>query len=119
MNVKTLRHRPLLLSPAQNYVLFGIFFLGNVAVLLALLFGAAQNRVALESIAHEAEVSYVRESEAVRPTVRVYDAPPAPPPPSFTGTSPAFRVSVPPGWQWKGCRMLDEGAVEVSLEPPR
>ena len=118
MTVKTVRRRPLLLSPAQNYVLFGIFFLGNVAVLIALILGAAKNKSALDSIALAAEVAKVQEREAERPAVHVYDAPSIPAP-EFSRPSPSFLVSVPPGWRWKGCRMLDEGAVEVSLTPPR
>lgn len=103
------RRTPLLLSPRLNYMLFGTFFAGNVAVLVALLSGAAKHEDALASIARSAEAAEIREREVA--------SPPEPTMPVDKSQGPnSFRVSLPQGWQWRGC-MAGLNSVEILMTP--
>lgn len=108
------RRTPLLLSPRLNYLLFGTFFAGNVAVLVALLLGTSKHADALASIASSAAAAETRQREA--------NSPPAPPAPvhereaSEPQGANSFRVSLPEGWQWRGC-MAGSNSVEILMTP--
>lgn len=111
---------PWLLTLPQTFICTGVVFLGNVAILIALIMGAAQNREVLEQLAREVELQPA-------------SIPPEPPPPEpapepvragagapaeRTGTAErTLRVSAPDDWHWTGCR-ADSGGVEILFSPP-
>ncbi len=115
MNLSQGKRYPWLLTLPQTYLCTGVVFLGTVAVLVALIVGASQNREALESLAREVELQ--------APPIAPEPPEPAPEPVragagAFSErqgtTEKALRVSAPDEWQWSGCRMPDStGAVEI------
>ena len=116
-SIKYLRHgrsNPLLLSPRLNYLLFGTFFAGNVAVLVALLLGTLKHGDALVSIARSAAAAEPREREANSPPALV--APLHERDVSEPQGANSFRVSLPEGWQWRGC-MARSNSVEILMTP--
>lgn len=122
--MKFLKHgrvNPLRLSVPQTYVLTGVVFAGNVAVLVALIAGAARHPEALEAVAAAARLAAL-ESKPEKPV--------APPPlsraeepwrerRSYEGptTAGTLQISGPAGWQWQGCR-ADSDRVEVFFASP-
>jgi hypothetical protein len=99
---------PLRLSLPQTYALSGVVFAGNVAVLVALIAGAADNREALEAVASAAKVAATAEP--------LRGAPEAPRWAPARLAPGALRLSGPEGWQWQGCR-ADADGVEVFFAP--
>lgn len=116
MDLKRGKQSPWLLSPSQTYKLSAVLVVCNVALLIALVHGGATNRDALVSIARAVEIEALREDrERVVPVEEAPRVRPA----TTTGTNEqAFRISVPEGWQWRGCRMPDSSTVDILLAIP-
>jgi hypothetical protein len=115
-HVNHLKHgkrHPLLLSPSQTFMVFTALFAGNAILLIALVRGAAQNEVALESIARAAELERLHEAEQAQ---KVRPPKVAPPETIPDARASGLQVSLPEGWKWRGCRASDTGSeVEILL----
>lgn len=107
------KRNPLLLSPRLNYALFGTFFAGQVAVLLALITATGKYKDILASIARSAEAAELSAREKpAPPSVEKPAAPVAEGP----HQPDSLRVSLPEGWQWRGC-LAQSSSVEILLSP--
>ena len=110
------RTNPLRLSLPQTYLLSGVIFAGNVAILVALILGASRNREALRAVA-----------EAARVVPRVSASPERFAEPSKSscdeaigasgGADRTLRLSIPTEWRWRGCQEDSAGAVEILFSP--
>lgn len=118
MKLDSGKRYPWLLTLPQTFLVTGVVFLGNVAVLVALVVGASQNREALELLAREVELA----APPITP-----EPPPEPAPEPVRAVAGAsdrggttertLRVSAPDDWHWTGCR-ADQGTVEILFSPP-
>jgi hypothetical protein len=106
---------PWLLTLPQTYILTGVVLLGNVAVLVALISGASENREALEELAREVELAAIAE-EPKPPQVEPHE-PEKRSPPRVATEERSLRVSVPDDWHWTGCRAAASD-VEILFSPP-
>jgi len=109
------RTNPLLLTPLQSYGLFAALLLSSSAVLVALLMGTTEHREALEAIARSAESARAEAAVAVEepPETTTYRGQ-RPPSPATAGEQ-SLQISVPEGWQWRGCRVASPDKIEILL----
>lgn len=118
---KQIRRAPMLLTPRQFYLLFGVLFMANAVVLAVLIHAVAADRDVFRRIVEEARSARIQASTAAaeaalaRPKMNEA-ASPVPPSPSPLSGKTAVRVALPAGWQWTGCH-VDQGTVEVALSP--
>lgn len=116
MDLKNGKRYPWLLTLPQTYILSAVVYLGNVAVLVALITGAAQNEKALVSLAREVELAAIANEPAEPPPVEPQEAE-RPSPARVATEERSLRVSVPSDWHWTGCRATDTD-VEILFSPP-
>lgn len=110
MNVKRGLRNPLLLSTMQTYLFSGVVFACNVGVLIAVLLGVSKNEEALADVARAAE--HWTAAKPVEPPRKEETLPRKP-----SATERSLQISAPEEWQWRGCRALDSGGIEVSFTP--
>lgn len=83
----------------------------QIAVLVAIIVATGKHKDALASIARSAEAAELRAREQAAPPV--IEKPVAP---EVRHAPNSLRVSLPEGWEWRGC-MADSSSVEILLSP--